>query len=264
VAAIAICIFLLAFGIGKMKGQKDSASIYGLPFGGVETKTFMYTTIAGYDSRVLLRNVAMANAPQVVFSIIYFSYNGLFTTMSLAAEWSRFALRRKGLRLSRHRKGAARTTYFLQLPYRVALPLVTVSGLLHWVISQSIFLVYVEQYWPTTDYLGTTHGSDSESDIISCGWSPPAVLTAMLIGATMVLFAIGWGSRRLASGMPVVGSCSVAIAAACHPMVAEQEQKMSEKPLQWGVVLEPEGDMPGHCSFSAEEVSYPVDGKVYI
>ena len=40
-------------------------------------------------------------------------------------------------------KGAQRSEYFLQLPYRFALPIMLYSGFLHWLCSQSFFLVSI-------------------------------------------------------------------------------------------------------------------------
>jgi hypothetical protein len=62
--------------------------------------------------------------------------------MFLADEWSHFAKERKPLRVS----SPTGLTYFLQLPYRIALPLLVMSGLLHWLVSQSIFLAVVSEY----------------------------------------------------------------------------------------------------------------------
>lgn len=53
------------------------------------------------------------------------------------------ATTRKGLRVTAPR-GEQRSSYFLQLPYRWAVPLMIVSGALHWLMSQTIFPVRLE------------------------------------------------------------------------------------------------------------------------
>jgi hypothetical protein len=58
------------------------------------------------------------------------------------------AYHRKGLRVSENPRGAQRSTYFLQLPYRYAIPLLIVSSAMHWMVSQSLFLVTVLRYQP--------------------------------------------------------------------------------------------------------------------
>lgn len=65
--------------------------------------------------------------------------------------------------------------------------------------------------------------------------------------------------------MPLAGSCSAAICAACHPPNANEGA--SAKKLLWGVVkdegAEQQGDEVGHCSFTSLEVEKPVAGKMY-
>ena len=64
--------------------------------------------------------------------------------------------------------------------------------------------------------------------------------------------------------MPLVGTCSVAIAAACHAQEKESDE-MASLPLQWGAV--PDARIPetgvGHCCFSSEEVEMPKEGSAY-
>jgi hypothetical protein len=64
----------------------------------------------------------MANTPQVVYSILYFAFNGALTAMAQADEWSQYAVHRKGLRVSTATKTEQRSTYFLSLPYRYSIP----------------------------------------------------------------------------------------------------------------------------------------------
>lgn len=76
--------------------------------------------------------------------------------------------------------------------------------------------------------------------------------------------------KRLKSGMPVAGSCSSAIAAACHPSLSDGEDVAMEEtarigdtlPLKWGVEM-PECDGIGHCVLSSEQVDFALDGSVY-
>ena len=415
----------------------------------------------GSDS--LLANVLLVNLPQLIFSLLYFGFNGICTSMSLAAEWGSYSIRRKGLRLSSaptmrsttattasssagtpdKPRSAQRATYFLQLPLRRALPLLLFSAALHWLISQSFFLVYVEAYAPLPfdvwepidpgrkpyhtrleDWLwpwltpgrvtpgdnsgsdwktGIPHatfrnassaalplafpfGSDPEpkldptdataaaaaaalisetpgagtgtstgtgecgafspwypatlhvraasplqyetsrafTDITTCGWSPTAVLCVLVLGTAAVVLVVwaGWGTHaRGSADMPVAGSCSAAISAACHLPPARRKAAIAkseaasetatetdtememgsarslaaavvprrdipkggpgykwewdaeydenggrrpwERPLMWGVVLEPDGDIPGRCAFSPGPVGVPVEGLSY-
>jgi hypothetical protein len=179
--------------------------------------------------------------------------------MSLSNEWSQYLLQRKSLRISSVPQGAQRSTYFLQLPYRFAIPLMVTAGTLHWLVSQSIFLVNVEAYL-LIDYEERHH--EANSDYMTCGYSPVAMISVIITGFLMVLAAIISGFVRLPSGMPVAGSCSVAISAACHPESERNGESAALLKVQWGSVSSNVRDF-GHCSFTDGEVSPPEQGRLY-
>ncbi|KAK1833344.1 hypothetical protein QBC39DRAFT_254656 [Podospora conica] len=272
--AIATCSFLLRYGINQIEGAPDeSQNLFSITLGAIDTRTLMVTPISSSGaSPSLLANVVLANTPQLIFSLLYFSYNGLFTAMSLSVEWSRFALRKKGLRRSGALSGSQRTTYFLQLPYRLALPLLVLSGAQHWLISQSIFLVFVEGYVNDPAAFGTTIHSTTKDmygdDIVTCGWSPAGVVSVICVGGVMVVLLASFGAWRLPSAMPVAGSCSAAISAACHPPLSggggdEGELLLSMRELGWGETVTKDGRRTRHCCFSPGNVTYPTDGACY-
>jgi hypothetical protein len=227
--------------------------------GSVSAKTIIQNGISSTGVGGLVENSIRANSPQVAVSLLYFAYNGLVTSMCLASEWSNFAKQRKGLRVSRNRVGSQRETYFLQVPYRYALPLVLSAAILHWLISQSIFLIDVEEYErrPGSYQAPTVRGNLS---FIACGWSPLGTICVIAVALLMFIFLVVTGKQRLRSGMPVAGSCSAAISAACHSI--PYEPQAWEQALRWGST--PSGDgVVGHCSFSSGEVTYPRDGEQY-
>src|SRR5688572_23923235 len=78
--------------------------------------------IVDFRSSNVLQAVLIANAPQLFISFIYVIYNSIYTCMLLAQEWSTYAYTRKPLRVS-YPSGEQKSTYFLQLPYRYAIPL---------------------------------------------------------------------------------------------------------------------------------------------
>jgi hypothetical protein len=88
-----------------------------------------------------------ANMFQVVVSALYLLYNNSITVMVVASEWNGFASERKTLRLSRP-QGIQRSNNFLSLPYKYSLTLMAHSGLLHWLISQSVFVIQTVAYTP--------------------------------------------------------------------------------------------------------------------
>jgi hypothetical protein len=92
-----------------------------------------------YVSKLLL-----ANIPQVFLSFCYFSYNTFFTRLVVEQEWNAFSLTpHKPLRVS-NPQGAQISSYRLQLPYLYSIPLLAVSVLLHWLLSNSVYLIVDE------------------------------------------------------------------------------------------------------------------------
>lgn len=166
----------------------------------------------------ILTSVLFANIPQITFSILYFQYNGLFTCMLSAKEWSDFGWKRRALRVSSEPVGEQRSRYFLQLPYRWSIPLVLVSVFMHWVLSQSIFVVAVET--DSMDYSNKLPSGEYARQLTwnfaTCGYSPVAIVCVMLVSLVMVAAVVITAIRRLPTVIPVVGSCSLAIAASCH------------------------------------------------
>ncbi|KAI9770842.1 MAG: hypothetical protein M1839_003037 [Geoglossum umbratile] len=204
--------------------------------------------ISGMGAGPLIANVLPANSPQAVLSFLYLTYNGIFTCMLSADEWGRLAHQRKTLRVTSP-AGNQRSNYYLQLPYAFALPLLAISGTLHWLVSQSIFLARVAYY----DVNGNYNGNFSFS---TCGYSCIAIIFVIAVGSVVVLGGIGFGFRRYPAGIPLAAGCSAAISAACHPSPHEDEDA-SVLPLRWGAVS------TDHCSFSAGPVENPVAGSLY-
>lgn len=198
-----------------------------------------------------------------MFSALYFVFNSILTCMASAAEWSRFCLSRRGLRVSWNPQGSQRSSYFLSLPYRYAIPLMSCSALLHWLISQSLFLVGIDAY-------KVGYGRTPERDVMTCGYTPRAIISGIAIGIFMFICLIAVSCKKLASGMPVAGSCTFAISAACHPTFNpnNEESKPADllegiefMPLKWGAV--PIDGPMGHCAFSEKTVEMPQDRSLY-
>ena len=89
------------------------------------------------------------------------------------------------------------------------------------------------------------------------------MLTLIVIGVIMMAATLWVASRRLDGCMPLVQSCSFAIAAACHPPSGEVDA--FRHAVQWGSIpgQNDDSDDVGHCCFSAEAVVEPQPGKLY-
>ncbi|CAG8898638.1 unnamed protein product [Penicillium egyptiacum] len=263
ILAIGVSISLLAYGLSDVGKGVD---IWNQQLGAIIADTL----IKGDNwPNTLLPNVLIANAPQLIFSFLYFAFNALLTAMTLAAEWSSYATHHKGLRVSNNPRLSQRSNYFLSMPYRYATPLLLLSGVLHWLISQSLFMVGIEAF-------DSNMVRNPSRDLTTCGFSPVAILSSVVVGGCMFLCLVGLGFRRFESAMPVAGSCSLAISAACHPNFDpnggrkdgdvdvdsedEDEEDMALLPVKWGAVSV--GPM-GHCSFTSKDVEEAKMGWIY-
>lgn len=222
------------------------------------------STYAGGSNASVLSPSVIVNLPQLLFSSLYFMYNSMYTRMASAYEWSAFAHTRKAFRVTTP-SGRQRSTYWLQLPWRFSLPLISLSALLHWLISQSAFLVNVRiqalnnqllsgptEYFPMASENGT---------ITAVGYSPLAMIIAIVVAGVLFASLLCIAMLKLKPGMPLAGSNSIAISSACHPPADDRDAAM--KPLLWGVVSHQDRLYPGHCSFSSHAVDRPVVGDMY-
>jgi hypothetical protein len=120
-----------------------------------------------------------------------------------------------------------------------------------------------------------------EIDFMACGYNPIAIVISLSVGTLMFLCLVGLGLRRLSSGIILAGSCSLAIAAACHPgydpnsnlveagdvsstgerRTTKADEGMQFRPVKWGAV--PVSGHLGHCSLSSGEVDIPEEGRLY-
>lgn len=210
-------VVLLKF-TGSLIYQPTFRDLWSQGFGAVHTNFLV--TIASSE----IGTAVVSNSPQLLLSVVYVSYNLLITSMMMTKEYNDFATVRKPLRVSEP-KGQQRSSYYLQLPYRYAVPLIICSGALHWLISQSLFPVNIIYY----DNAGSLQLNDA---ISACGWSPIAVCFTLGLGGAMILILFALGCRKLNKGMPVMRSNSLDIGAACHPPLPNED--MALEPISYG------------------------------
>ena len=249
ITTIIVAGILLSLGLNEL-GSSSGSNFRNSGFGTVNTDMMARWSFGGTSG--ILLTALIANIPQLLLSFLFLTYNGLYTCMLLADEWSGYAHERKPLRVTQPR-GSQRSTYRLQLPYKYVIPLCVISTVLHWLVSRSLFLARVTLY--------TRDGQEDPGESISTiGYSCIPLLIVIILGSVTVLAGILNGFRRYKPGVPLVGSCSAAISAACH--LPEEDVHASEKPVLWGVVSRKEGGV-GHCSFTSLKAEAPVEGESY-
>ena len=224
-------------------GQDNSiAGIRALGFGQLNTNSLVKVDLGSF-----IPNVIVANLPQLILSFLFVTYNAVYTCQLVGREWDQFGLKRAPLRVSINRPGQRRT-FYLGLPYRYAAVLVAISIILHWLMSQSLFLADLQ----ALDAYPEDSSAGSEYKV---GYSVIAIFAGLIASSVTIVIGIGFGLRRYSGSIPLVGSCSAAISAACHPGPNEPPD-MVDRPLKWGVVDTKivDGDMTiSHCAFTADE-----------
>jgi hypothetical protein len=165
-------------------------------------------------------------------------------------------------------RGNQYSTYRLQLPYRYSLPLIGMSIFLHWMMSNSFYIVVAEGgktlpgslilYLPThllminlEEYFKSSLFNSVAVDdslapgmSIAFGYSGISILILICIFFVLLLGPILLGLLRLPGYMKVVGSNSRAISAACHVSPVSQALRQADagnskarkaKKKQWSI-----------------------------
>jgi len=90
-----------------------------------------------------------------------------------------------------------------------------------------------------------------------------AIICLLALGIFAQMTAAGMGYKQFAAEITMVGSCSAAISAACHPKGTESEGITGEK-MRWGDVQVVPSLGVRHLTFSSDKgVRRPVFGEVY-
>jgi hypothetical protein len=182
-------------------------------------------------------------------------------------EWAGYAIKRAALRVTIP-SPTQRSTYFLSLPFTYSVPLIAASVLLHWFISQAIFMARIT-IWENgvqTDLETVDNENRAGSDL---GYSDSALIASIVWGCVLVLLCVLIaGVCTYPRGLPIGGTNSAVISAACHVKHGDEDgsqeyEDIADRPLQWGVTVESTMDSVGHCCFSDQKVKAPVEGDLY-
>ena len=217
--------------------------------GQINVSLYNQITVAGAS---ITAQVVLANTPQLVLSCAYLLYNDLFTRMLLTQEWLSYSTTQKGLRVSRPVAGSEqRSTYFLQLPYGYSLPMIIASIGLHWLVSQSIYSVFVT----VQDYSQGPEVIDLGYKMSGLQYSPLALILALALSGAMILVTLGLSIFRKypETGMPLARSSTLAISSACHSAPGDKDVALHA--VMWGAVEDKKRRGKFQVCFSSNEVS---------
>ncbi|KAJ6441118.1 hypothetical protein O9K51_06913 [Purpureocillium lavendulum] len=166
-----------------------------------------------------IRLVLLANVPQGVLSVSYLSFNSLITQLSVAKEWALMSTGFHPLRVTSP-SGEQVATHLLGLPYSWSVPCIALGILLHWLVSNSCYVFMTDGgfYGSWTGSPTMTNNTLGLSDFgfVGLGYSTVAIMISIVIFAITICIPILLGVWRLPGNNVIVGSNSLAIAAACH------------------------------------------------
>ncbi|KAK4450480.1 hypothetical protein QBC34DRAFT_460961 [Podospora aff. communis PSN243] len=225
--------------LGHRRIATTMSSLWELGFGALTPYTYLVINLPRSDPAGLISNVLIANLPQLLLSIIYIIYNIMLSAFLVQREFSRMYKIRKPLRVSEP-TGIQRSSYFISLPLRYGIPLYASSGIMHWLLSQSLFLARITAFYPSGEI-------DALHSFSTCGYSPIAIIISIMVSIALLAVVAGLGFRRYDGVMRMVATNSRAISAACHVLEEDREDGYL-LPVQWGVVSMSKGI--GKCTFT--------------
>ncbi|CAI7678266.1 unnamed protein product [Penicillium pancosmium] len=223
-------------------------NLFTLGFGALSLNAILATfDYEGGSSKSILTTALITNLPQLLLSGLYFMYSMVLTSITATHEQSMFA--HKTNDSPSHTPGGRATGDVLART------------------SLAIFFTLFDLriYQPNTEIVmkPSAHfpGVSDTGMTTACGYSPLAISCALGVAVFLFIVLIDLSSRKVKPGMPVVGSCSLAISAACHP--PKSDESPSIKPLLWGAVEHESNGKPGHCCLTSFEVEKPMGGAFY-
>jgi len=196
------------------------------PFGSANFD--LSVNITAYSSSGLFGIVVLANSPQLWLSSCYLLLNSQATRIWMEHEWRSYYRRKQKTRVSDDADhiGGVRITRFLLLPYAATALLMTVSTVLHWLVSQAIYVNNgVDQF----------ELYDNGTGIF---WSPVALLITGFISFALLLVISSYYVWSFEIVMPVMaGSARVVLDACKQPLPADG--------IQWGDISTDEARKAG-------------------
>jgi hypothetical protein len=153
----------------------------------------------------LLANTFSLGSIHLALSVTYLLCNHLWSRMLAASELNKLARASAPLRVTLPVTGA-HNTYYLAIKTHYSALLLIALTFLHFLITRAFSVVAISTY----DVLG--HYSHQR---ITFAVSTSSAMLALVLGFAMLCVLAFALDKKLDAGMPVMGTCSMAISAAC-------------------------------------------------
>lgn len=271
--AVMVAGLLLGIVLGTRElAPPTLANAWSIGLGQVQTQNLVLgTNLPQLGASAVLITALVANAPQAMLSFLYMVYNTIFTLMYLGEDWDLYGAYtatthhrfRAFTKKQTHRylrvsdpKGKQKSTHMLNLPMRFAVPLICASGLLHWLMSSSLYLANIS----VIPRDGTLPRQD---EITTVAFAPQGMILLCALAIVMIIVVSGNALRRFGGEMSIVASNSAAISAACQVgnLPERRRREMVLRKLGWGEI--PSGERSGHSRNPSESMGLGIDaGRV--
>jgi hypothetical protein len=202
------------------------------------------TAFEGQKAVGLPLQIAIANAPQLWLSVGYLLWNNQITRIWGEHEWRSFAGRKKPPRVS---YGAnvqgIRNTRWLQLPYVMSVLLMIISTTMHWIVSQTLFVVEVEN----RSGLPIVHDIPAPDAIIfAICYSPTAIFVIGVMSTALILGITIYYIIPFRSWMPFMAGSARVVFASCTALPKD----LPVDGVMWGDVSDEWGRLAGFGEYA--------------
>ncbi|KAI1116582.1 hypothetical protein F5Y14DRAFT_405839 [Nemania sp. NC0429] len=219
---------LLVFALAYSLTGSDSSISFPLDY----SNGFRPLEIVG-PSFTFIGTLLLVNIPQLILSICYSIFNAIISRLHVEKEWNSFSQSYQPLRVS-NPSGQQVSTYRLQLPYSISIPLIGASIAFHWLVSSAIFLFVADGGYFERSFNSDYHGLEdifhvSDTSLITLGYSTGFILVILILYVVLIICPpLLLGVQRLRGDMVAGGSNSLVISAACHLINADVTEGASE------------------------------------
>ena len=212
-------------------------------------------------------HVLFANSFQVLVSFLYLFYNNILTRQVAANKFLGVldeGIDRKALRVSSPKNSEQRSSYFLSLTWRYAIPQIIAFMLLHWLVSQSIFIVLTSAWT-----IAPEPAPLPNENATRLGFSCAGIFLVLIVATALVLGLVVNSVReyrcKVPDFFPRMATNGTAIDAVCRPARDDYDAYLFL--VRLGVVAHgPDylGDRKGRITFSSDtDIQAPRDAVLY-
>ncbi|KAF7536886.1 hypothetical protein G7054_g4182 [Neopestalotiopsis clavispora] len=174
-----------------------------------------FRNLAHGPTSSFLTNILVANSPQLLMSFVYLFLNNIITRQAATNELEHFLREdgKKPLRVSSP-IGMQRSSYFLALPFKYSIPVLGMTMLLHWLISQSLFLVQASTFASGSEGIRVSSWDSSARGFTPLG-GILSLSVAMIVFISLIINSIARSYRDIPPEFERMGCNSSAIRLLC-------------------------------------------------